>query len=288
MYMHILKYIRRAVQSLSACTSLEMVWNGVLAKATRLCSPYVSHRYVEFDHAFTWPDVLLARNTRFGLLLSGVPLSTLEERYGPVGMTQLWALNVPWSNYMSLWYGGRIPQTLVAPILAKAINLFGETFKDARFLYAYAVKPVLAGWHYKQPVYILAQHPTNTFGYSGRPLLEEWSVKAEPIANQGSLEVYNICDQVPLLAQYHEVPHAATWQWLYKHRIGCPDSEGNNFETEENREPAPVFAMRVNGDMLAVTVFDGPCLVQSPDHEPLKLGDGVHLLAHPFPDEGVD
>lgn len=290
MWMVDLKYIHRAVQSLSACTAPQFVFNGVLAKASGLCSPYLSHQRVEFVESYLWEDVLLARNQKHGLLLSRYDLAYLENEFGEHGLLSMWRHNVPQSCHVSTWAGGRVPASLAQPLLERVRDVgLGMPLKDYKTLYAYAVRPVLAGWHYRQPVFRLTSQPVYTETGAEKPLLEIVELKGQPVATQGHLQVYNRPSDASFSTVYPGLDELVDGEWFYNHRLDHADPDITiPLESGEARRVVWPDALRMNGSLAAAVLCKGPCTLRSPEHQPLKLGEGEYLLVHPFPEAGVD
>ncbi len=279
MKMHVLKYINGAVQSLSACSDPEIHHDSTVVYGEKMNSPYVSHRAVSYDSSPVSEGVLVARSRRYGLLISPTPLKKLAEKYGAESMREAWKCCVPSSFWhVCRWEGGMVPRSLLEPVLGRASEMglrLGEAFNNP-IMRAYAVMPVLSGWHYRRPVYELAQP------YTAPPVSRFYEIHGEQRAVQGHLIVLAGMDDLP-----SSMPAIGPGQWLFNHLVAS-SSTSTDVE-DEKREPAQPVAVIYNGRAVAAVRAYPPVRLQSPDHEEVIVdGAARYVLLHPFPEDGVD
>ncbi len=273
--LYLLNQINAAVRSLVDCTSPEIHYDGVYARGSGLASPYVSHRRVDYGYSSVKDDVLIARSSRYGLLVSDCSLKILGERYN---MAYLWGECVPPEcPLVSRWMGGQVPRSLVEPLLALVQKVgLGALFEDERLLHVYVVTPVVAGWHYRQPVYEWAEPD------EAKPAINIYKVEGEPVHRQGSLLV--VREQAPWGS-----PELLCHRWFYNHTTVDDLAEPWKVEPSERAEMAAVaMAVGYKGLTMAATRLRGPCYVMAVDHVPIALDEGEYILLHPFPNKGVD
>lgn len=291
MRMDVFSFVRRAVRSLGDCSTLYMSFKGVRVRAAGLASPYESHRQLWFEPSDIAANVLAAANSKYGLIVSFSPLRALAEDLGEERMWKLWRECISPSIYASTWAGGRVPRCVLEPVLKRAASLgLGEPCDGKDFLYAYAVRPLVVGWHYGRPVCPLATNPVNRLGElpegaEGHPLYKPLRLNPAiaPAALQGSLTAFRVNEELgKLLAPYH-LEYMGPGEWFYNHNNGQPTCYAG-----EERRAAPVYGAMVGDHLMALAVVGGPTVLYSPDHEHVSLGEGTYLLVHPFPQGRVD
>jgi hypothetical protein len=270
----VLKRIMEAVRSIVESTAPD-VWCGrVLAMGDRLNSPFISRRGVVYG--FSWkeldPLALFAQNKRYALLLGEVsnPDTVLQP--------------FPKGGLVMKWEGGKVPFRIVEPVyqLAEKLGLHPwEPGSKNTFIYAWVLSPVLWGWHYRAPVFPLAN------GDKNEPAL----ITGEPAFTQGSLlfipTTEENCLFDPSFIGSWDVARGANikggdLRWFYNHYAVSPDSVLHPDTVLIAQEVIRPVGIVYNKVRYACAFIRGPAIVWAIDHEPVTLPEGEFYALHPL------
>ncbi|WP_347246400.1 hypothetical protein [Thermogutta sp.] len=250
---------QRTVQSLATCTSLTLQVGEVEIRADGLCSPLRSHQRIEFRKAPSpLPSgLVLVLGTRYGLVIQGrcfVP-EDFEPPRRPVG------------PFQGQWIRTETPTFLLQPLLERISAFLGSAMPDFHPITPVQVLgPVLAGYHFRQPVFLLAGEDNRAFKIDD----------LTPMIRQGRLD---LIPPVAILRQF-------TWsggETFFNHILLPPGREAS----ESPRAAAPV-AVDYRDRIVCAVCCRGPARIVARDHEPVDIPEGEWVALHPFPTFGAD
>lgn len=147
------RYLRSALESLNASTDLVLARGRVQVTLSRQCSPYVSHREVQFDLA-PQPleaDVLLAADYR-KILLVGLTEGEVERATEIIGRAgrPFEDSQLGWNGPRAAWVSNPVPSGL--PLLRRVIRvarkygLVGREWMERPLLHVAWLVPVVVDW----------------------------------------------------------------------------------------------------------------------------------------------
>jgi hypothetical protein len=247
--------LQAAVQSISTCTAPTVQVGNVRAVADRLNSPYISRHLVEYqvvgEEEATRGAALVAWSPRYFIQVGGEPPTPY-----------------PLQGYVSEVREVEVPTSFLDPLLELCwdLGLHPEVPQEEALVKVYFFTRALAGFHFGQPVYWLADGEKNS------PL----RLEGEPLLQQGSLA---LLEDIP-------VPYWCYWEpggRFFNHILLVDQG------SEDDELPAQPAAVVYRGQRAAVVRVYGPGKIISPDHEPVELPAGGLIALHPFPRrEGMD
>jgi hypothetical protein len=257
------------------CTDPE-VWVGrIVAKGDRFASPYVSRKTVEYRISFRQLTSLaiFAQSYRHALLLGEItnPEDILEP--------------FPKTGKVTEWEGGKVPFTLVEPIyrLAREMGLRPwAPWDENSLVYAWTLSPVLWGWHYAAPIYVVAAADNKN---------EPAEIKGEPAFRQGSMLFIPATDENRPFGPFFVEPwHVADGDnlresdisWFYNHYAIRPDATlAPDVILVKQKSVDPIGVLH-NGVRYACVPIRGPAIIWAQDHEPITLPEGEFFALHPL------
>jgi len=284
MQLRIYKKIIAAVQSISDCTNPTVQVGKTCIEFDGLNSPYMSRRSVYFSEATTTlPEgVIYAQSSRYTLLVMGNAEDSSDEAYPPF----------PYKGIVHEWAGGTVPGQVIEPILnllSSQLYLPTPASLDTNFVRAYVLEPVVTGWCYEKPVYLLANEKNEPLKLPGKPKylcgLPGTSENYYPPHEQGSLLVG--------WADIEKPENIPVWQegmWFLNHIIR-PHGEHPDKTMKRTEHIDCVVAVHFGGEpYLAVRIPSSNKEIEilARDHNPIFIPpaqDGW-IAIHPFPTNG--
>jgi hypothetical protein len=265
--LRVLRRITRAVQSITACSDPE-VWVGkVLASGEGFNSPYADHKWISYSYAWKHlPEgVMFAQSYRYALLIG--PSSSPEEVLP----------SFPMEGLVMKWEGGKVPVEIVEPILrlARSMGLHPKIVSENSLIHVWVLSPVLAGWHYRVPVYERADEENKVA-----------RVEGEEAYRQGSLILVPSPEGDPFIPSwgvpYGKELRTQDLEWFFNHYALRPESYLGVEETLAPLRVARPVGVLYKGALFACVMLEGPATLWALDHEPLVVPEGTFYALHPF------
>jgi hypothetical protein len=267
----VLKRIAAAVRSVLDCTDPEIWYGEIIAKGSRMASPYVSRKTITYMYATDpLPEYsLFAQSWKHAILIgpSVPPIPAFPKR-----------------GLVTQWEGGKVPFSVVEPVFRLALEMGLRPWKPESLVYAWVLTPVLWGWHYGAPVFPAATADQN----------EPLAISGEPDVTQGSMIFVPITDENRVKHEFFlqewrrahgtNVRESDFW-WFYNHFAMTPESTiapDASFVTKNFVNPVGV---RYCGQRYACLAISGPVVIWAHDHEPVSLPAKEFYALHPLLDD---
>jgi hypothetical protein len=244
--------LQSAVESITTCTAPSVQVGQLVARAGHLNSPCRSRHAVDFSPATQEIPYAVVRawNSRHAVEIALTPIS-----YTPAPR--------PVEGLVGEWVELSVPATFVRPVINLAQQLFFQLpfpVRDEKLVQAWVLTPRLAGYHFRQPVFYLADDDGDGV----------FQVPEDTVLQQGHLRIVPR-DGLDIGGVWHGS------QALFNHTL-----QKDEFITPDCSLARPV-AVEYTGRIMCAVRFTGPARITSPDHDPLDVPEGSWLALHPFP-----
>ncbi|MGC8960329.1 MAG: hypothetical protein ACP5OO_11205 [Chloroflexia bacterium] len=170
---------------------------------------------------------------------------------------------------MGQWIRLEVPESLLRPVVERVAPFFGRAMPELQLISdIWVLGPILAGYHFRRPVFQLAG--------DGRVFHLDATVPG--LRRQGGLIL------VPAPSASVVFPEWSGGMAFFHHILLLlpPD------HVPEEPQPADPVAVEMSGRIVCAVRCQGPARIVARDHEDLVLPEGEWVAVHPFPVSGAD